>query len=62
MTDTDTIEMPVEQFRLLTELAGVGRHRTDVPDLYMRSAEKSIAARRAHDTAKNLLREYDNES
>lgn len=61
MTDNNTIEMPVEQFRLLTELAGVSRKVDRDYTHLLGGTARTQAARKAHDRAKNLLREYNND-
>lgn len=55
--------MPVEQFRLLVELAGVARNpriNANVA-MFIGGSARANAARRAHDSAKTLLRESDSE-
>jgi len=59
----ETIEFPVEEFRLLVDLAGVARNPrldADVAPLIGGSA-RATAARRSHDKAKRVLREVDSE-
>lgn len=55
----ETIEYPIEEFRLLVDLAGVARNPrlgADVAPLIGGSA-RATAARRSHDRAKRVLRE-----
>lgn len=61
MTD-ETIEMDREEFRLLVDLAGAARNHRTGGDItpYMGGSHRRVAASRAHDKAKRLLREADN--
>lgn len=54
--------MDVERFRLLVDLAGVARNPSVCQDItmHMGGTHRTTAARRAHNIAKQKLREHDN--
>lgn len=56
----DYVTFPIEEFRLLVELAGVSRNPRTGPRAiapFIGGSARAMAARRAHDQAKNVLRE-----
>ena len=61
--DRETIEFPVEEFRLLVDLAGVARnprlHANVAP--YIGGAARASAARLSHDKARRVLLEAGSE-
>ena len=61
MNDNDIIEMNKEEFRLLVALASVARNPRLCQGVtpYIGGSARRVAASRAHDTAKELLREAD---
>lgn len=64
MTDQEEITVPVSEFRLLTELAGISRNPRYKPTEiapFIGGSERAMAARRAHDRAKARLRNIDND-
>lgn len=59
----ETIEMNKEEFRLLVDLAGAARNPRICDDVtpYIGGSARRVAASRAHDKAKRLLREADSD-
>ena len=56
----DCVTFPIEEFRLLVDLAGVSRNpRTDPNEIapFIGGSARATAARRAHDRAEAVLRE-----
>lgn len=58
----NTVEMDVNRFRLLVDLASVARNPRACEDVsvFMGGAHRTTAAQRAHNLAKKKLREAEN--